>query len=404
MRSRAARNGLVALALLASGTAAAQGVPVFDAEGWLRRQALIDQAAADGRVQADRLATEEAIQEVERRQLEALDRLIVALSAPAAPGGEGTAAAISELEGEEGTPDSAAAVFGPAPEPEEADEGGTLGPANGDPNPAARRLFGDANVSIEELIIAVAKDTASYPGVAAAGLSPVQWRCLLQALIWQESRFQVGARSPAAAYGLTQIIPGTARQLGIYPEYYDDPYLQVEGGARYLSEQLQMFDGNIVFALAAYNAGPGAVQKYDGVPPYKETEHYVQVIPAKYNEYLGMVGGIDALGTIDPSLLAGSIMSMRSDAASVYAGHTNAMLTNAARRLRSIVSRIRETADPVEAVSLNTYARAEVARLTVMAVRLQAASTAPLSAEQLAVATVQAAEREFTVFTLEPVE
>jgi len=120
-------------------------------------------------------------------------------------------------------------------------------------------------------------------GVRAAGLSPKQWRCLLQALIWQESRFTIGARSPVGAFGLTQIMPGTARDLGIYPAYYESPYIQVTGGARYLAQMLAMFDGNIIHSLAAYNAGPGNVRRYSGVPPFAETQHYVQVIPERYN-------------------------------------------------------------------------------------------------------------------------
>ncbi len=368
------------------------GGNVFDPFALAQREAILEQSVADLDVQQDRQAGEAAAVEWERQQVEALDGLLASLSTA---GGSATPMMIEELEagneeaadgeGGEAKPTAASVLYGPI-----------------DPNPAAPRLFGDASGTVEELIVQVAKDTAGYPGVGAAGLSPVQWRCLLQALIWQESRFQIGARSPANAFGLTQIIPGTAQQLGIYPDYYEDPYLQVEGGARYLSEQLQAFDGNVVFALAAYNAGPGAVQKYDGVPPYDETENYVRVIPAKYNEYLGLVGGIDSLGTIDVALLAGAALSMTSDAAMVYAGHTEAMLASAAQRLRSIVTRIRRTGDPQEAMDLNTYARAEVARLTVMWVRLQAAATRPLSAEQVALAATMAAERDYTDFTLEP--
>ena len=178
----------------------------------------------------------------------------------------------------------------------------------------------------------------------------------------------------------------------------------MEGGARYLSQQLQTFDGNVVFALAAYNAGPGAVQKYGGVPPFEETQGYVKAIPAKYNSYLAAVGGIDALGTIDPVLFAGATLSLTADAALVYAGHTDAMIAAAAERLRSIVTHIRQTADAEEAMSLNTYARAEIARLMVMMVRLQAAHTQPLSAEQVAMAATMAAERDYTDFTLETLE
>lgn len=360
------------------------GGAVHDEGLELREAALIGQKDEDLVLQADRLSGEAEALQVEREQLAALDRILASLRA----GPEsGTPLAVEDLEGDGATLVSARVLYGPE-----------------DANPAAARLFGDANVTVEELIIQVAKDTAGYPGVSTAGLSPVQWRCLLQALIWQESRFQVGARSPAAAFGLTQIIPGTAEQLGIYPEYYEDPYLQVEGGARYLSQQLQAFDGNVVFALAAYNAGPGAVQKYGGVPPFEETQGYVKAIPAKYNSYLAAVGGIDALGTIDPVLLAGATLSLTADAAIIYAGHTDAMITAAAERLRGIVLRIRQTADPVEAMSLNTYARAEIGRLLVMSLRLQAAHTKPLSAEQVALAASYAAERDYADFTLETLE
>lgn len=358
------------------------GGAIVDHGRRLRAEAITEQRDADLAIQDDRIAAQQAALEVEREQLAALDAILASIQAGPP---SGTPLALADLEGDGATPASAAALYGSA-----------------DPNPAAPRLFGDAAVTVEELIVQVAQETAGYPGVVAAGLSPVQWRCLLQALIWQESRFQVGARSPAAAFGLTQIIPGTARQLGIYPAYYEDPYLQVEGGARYLSQQLQAFGGNVVFALAAYNAGPGAVQDHGGVPPYAETQNYVRVIPAKYNEYLAVVGGVDALGTIDPVLLAASTLSLTADASMVYAGHTEAMLAAAAQRLRAIVQRISRTADAQEAMDLNTYARAEVARLTVMLVRLEAARTEPLSAEQVALAATQAAERAYADFTPEP--
>lgn len=360
------------------------GGNVFDPAAFAQGETILGHQALDLAVQQDRAENEAAILAIEEQQLAALDAILASLSTA---DGSGTPLAIEELEGDGVSPDAAAVLYGPE-----------------DPNPAAPRLFGDANLTVEELIVQVAKETAGYPGVGAAGLSPVQWRCLLQALIWQESRFNIGAVSPAAAFGLTQIIPGTAQQLGIYPEYYEDPYLQVEGGARYLSQQLQAFDGNVVFALAAYNAGPGAVQKYGGVPPYDETENYVQVIPRKYNEYLSIVGGIDALGTIDVALLAGSTLSMTADAARVYGGHMEAMVVAAATRLRSIVTRIRRTADAEEAMALNTYARAEIARLMVMMVRLQAANTRPLSAEQVAMAALVADERAYADFTLEPMQ
>jgi hypothetical protein len=244
-------------------------------------------------------------------------------------------------------------------------------------NPAGRFVFGDARENIEELIIRGSHDTYNLPGVGAAGLSPLQWRCLIQALIWQESRFQIGARSPAAAYGLTQIIPGTAKELGIYPEYYDDPYMQVVGGARYLATQLQRFNGNVVVALAAYNAGPGAVQKYNGVPPYPETQNYVQVIPAKYNAYLLTIGGVEAQGTIDPALYAAAGASLLSAGSMLYAEFELNNARQALIRVRGLVVQIRNTTDVKAAYDLNTMMRAELililnARITTKAARTQA--------------------------------
>ncbi|MEP0391918.1 MAG: lytic transglycosylase domain-containing protein [Erythrobacter sp.] len=98
---------------------------------------------------------------------------------------------------------------------------------------------------------------------------------LLEAVVWQESRWREGAVSPAGARGLAQLMPGTARYLGVDP---DDPMQNLEGGARYLREQLDRFDGDLEKALAAYNAGPGRVERADGVPNIRETKHYVAAI------------------------------------------------------------------------------------------------------------------------------
>jgi hypothetical protein len=98
---------------------------------------------------------------------------------------------------------------------------------------------------------------------------------LLEAVVWQESRWNTGAVSPVGARGLTQLMPGTARQMGVNPH---DPNANLEGGARYLRLQLDAFSGDIEKALAAYNAGPARVQRAGGIPAIRETQLYVSSI------------------------------------------------------------------------------------------------------------------------------
>lgn len=104
---------------------------------------------------------------------------------------------------------------------------------------------------------------------------------LLEAVVWQESRWNVAAQSPAGALGLAQLMPGTARQMGVNPF---DPLANLEGGARYLRMQLDAFGGDVERALAAYNAGPGRVAKAGGIPAIRETQLYVASILARLSE------------------------------------------------------------------------------------------------------------------------
>lgn len=99
---------------------------------------------------------------------------------------------------------------------------------------------------------------------------------VLHGLIQQESGFDPSAQSSAGASGLTQLMPGTASSMGVSNPL--NPTESIEGGARYLSQLMSQFGGNTEDALAAYNAGPGAVQQYGGIPPYAETQSYVSKV------------------------------------------------------------------------------------------------------------------------------
>jgi soluble lytic murein transglycosylase-like protein len=105
---------------------------------------------------------------------------------------------------------------------------------------------------------------------------------LIEAVVWQESRWRAGAVSPVGARGLAQLMPGTAQGLGVDP---DDPMANLEGGARYLREQLNRFGGDLEKALAAYNAGPGRVQQAGGVPRIRETQSYVAAVIGRLSDH-----------------------------------------------------------------------------------------------------------------------
>lgn len=98
---------------------------------------------------------------------------------------------------------------------------------------------------------------------------------LIEALVWQESRWRHEAVSPVGARGLAQLMPGTARDMGVD---IHDPFQNLEGGARYLRIQLNRFEGNLALALAAYNCGPERVARVNGIPAIRETQLYVASI------------------------------------------------------------------------------------------------------------------------------
>lgn len=106
-------------------------------------------------------------------------------------------------------------------------------------------------------------------------------RNLLEAVAWQESRYKQGARSNRGAAGVMQLMPGTAEDLGVDRH---DARQNIFGGAAYLKALMVRFGGDVTLALAAYNAGPNAVQRYGGVPPFEETQNYVTSITGRTAE------------------------------------------------------------------------------------------------------------------------
>lgn len=122
--------------------------------------------------------------------------------------------------------------------------------------------------------------------VAAAAQAHNIPPALLHALIKAESGYNPKARSPAGAVGLMQLMPDTAREMGV--ENRLDPEDNVQGGARYLKRMLNLFDNDITLAVAAYNAGPDAVLRRGAVPPFAETQRYVPTVLREYRKLQGL--------------------------------------------------------------------------------------------------------------------
>ncbi|MDQ1902048.1 lytic transglycosylase domain-containing protein [Paracoccus sp. WLY502] len=342
---------LIALVVIPAGVAG-QGVPVIDAKKVaLEVLGLREEAARTGELQAK---NEERLRQIGARgdQLAAAQETLDLLSETSrfVPGLEAAGVA------GDGAFTGAAEIY-----------------AAPDNNPYAARIMGDAPLTIEQMIADTAQAHAGHPALARAGIDAVEFRCWLQALVKQESNFSIGARSPVGAFGLTQIMPGTFTELGI-PDNgsRQDPRTQLDGGARYLLKGLGMF-GTMPLALAAYNAGPGAVSRYGGIPPYTETQTYVAKITGYYNRYAARMGGDpQTIGTLDPRDMVIAEASNVSDAAGGYAAVSLNTMAGSMTRLKDILRQVEATRSAKAAMDLNTYARVEVARMAVILTRLQA--------------------------------
>ncbi len=167
---------------------------------------------------------------------------------------------------------------------------GALAGASANPvlGPAPKTPQLNPNYAVPDGIIAdPARQAEQIPEQYAAKVRELATRydlspTLIEALVWQESRWQPDAVSPVGARGLAQLMPGTAAAMGVDPS---DPYANLEGGARYLRMQLNRFNGDLEKALAAYNAGPGRVERANGIPRIRETQNYVASVIGRLSNH-----------------------------------------------------------------------------------------------------------------------
>lgn len=168
-----------------------------------------------------------------------------------------------------------------APRAAEDDPQAAPAPVLSSRSPAPRAVSGRRE--IEALVLEVGLSHAGHPALRQLDLNATQWLALFRANIAVESAFDVAALSNAGAVGLGQLMPETARNLGVN---LNDPAQNLDGSARYLLAQLQRF-GTPELALAAYNAGPEAVARFGGIPPYPETRAHVRKVMALYAQASG---------------------------------------------------------------------------------------------------------------------
>ncbi|WP_417725789.1 lytic transglycosylase domain-containing protein [Salipiger sp.] len=327
--------------LVPAGSAMAQGIPIIDGSNLVNTISRLSEGTRDHASQQEKLGNRTEQSELHQDQLEAYERFLEQTTG---------ITNVSGFENGAGGLPSADETY----------------PVSEEDSTNAQRLFGK-DASVEQMIIRTAAKYEGHTGVSAAGLSPLTWRILFQSLIKQESRFNNAAVSHVGAMGFCQLMPGTASDLGVDPR---DPWENLDGGARYILTQLDRYH-RIDYALAAYNAGPGNVDKYGGVPPFDETRNYVRRIRGYYDDYLSLITGKDQTGTLAGVDGASAQWGNWSDASMDYAGEVNAQINRSMARILGLLQT--QPTTEKEAVDHNTYMMAERARLMALTLRLRAA-------------------------------
>ena len=180
--------------------------------------------------------------------------------------------------------------------------------------PQSMRLYGKlpADPRSEAAIPASLAEKPYAALISSASRQTALDPALVHAVIHVESRYQAAARSPKGAIGLMQVLPETAARYGV-ADPARSPEANVRAGTRYLQDLMQLFDGRLDLVLAAYNAGENAVLRYGHrIPPYRETQHYVPAVLARYREWRGPARPAEARGPAPVEYLAGTRLDLKS--------------------------------------------------------------------------------------------